>query len=884
MKSRSQYLAALGLFIFLTLGPSTRPYLSDRKNLGESSKLLTNNQLRKAYGLLPLAFEKNVGQADPSVMFLARGRGYSLYLGPSQAAWVLSENPLRDNPKRKRPFGFSKTRVQIPKSSIVRMRLIGANPRSQALGVEELPGKSNYLIGKNTSRWKTNLSQFAKVKFSEIYDKVDLVYYGAPGKLEYDFIVKPGGNPKNIRLAFGGIQKLNLSKNGDLEIGAGREKLELKLPKVYQEGRKAVQARFVVKEREVGFEVGEYDPTLPLIIDPTVVVAYSSYVGGGLPTSNNEFMDMAVDNAGNLYMVEVQVFNGGYPTTPGAYQSVSKGTQNPLIIKMNPTGTALVYATYLGGSDLDFGNALAVDSGGNVYVTGSANSADFPTTPGAFQPSLAGTPPINGESNAFVTKLNPTGTGLVYSTYLGGSQFPHAGYTTDYGIDIAVDSSGNAYVTGTAESSDFPVTPGSYQPIFHDGKAYRIYDLFVTKLNPTGTGLDYSTYLGGTDGEQPGGIAVDASGCAYVTGTTFSADYPVTPGAFQTLFTGVPSGYAGNVCFVTKLNTLGSALVYSTFLGGNGGDQANAIALDGFGNAYVTGFTGSADFPVTPGSFQPAYPSGIYYPGFVTKLNASGTGLAYSSYFGGPAGGEGVGITVNGAGCAYVGGQTFSSGFPTTPGALQPLGFGFQETIWFIVDPTGASMLYSTYWGGSLDGEDDGAKIALDGVGNIYVAGSTYAPDFPVTGGAYQTSLSIAEEDLFISKFGVSGLPTPVATPTRTPTATPTVTPTFTPTITATPTITFTSTPLCLPQVWPNPFNPFYAGNHSLKFSCLPPNAKVSIYTISGELVGQAEVTGDFGQWYGVNRNGSPASPGVYYYVIESGARVAGKGKFLMTR
>jgi hypothetical protein len=390
-------------------------------------------------------------------------------------------------------------------------------------------------------------------------------------------------------------------------------------------------------------------------------------------------------------------FSTDFPTTPGAFQSTFPGGGiNVFVTKLDPTGSAPLYSTYLGGNGEEEGIGIAVDSSSNAYVTGYTTSTNFPTTPGAFQATLG------GGRDAFVTKFNPTGSApLVYSTYLGGNG-------DDQGYGIAVDASGSAYVTGYTFSTDFPTTPGAFQSTFPGGGI----NVFVTKLDPTGSAPLYSTYLGGSGDDTGRGIAVDSSGNAYVTGITTSTNFPTTPGAFQTTKSGC--SFCTNV-FVMKLNPIGSApLVYSTYLGGSGNNQGYGIVVDTLGNAYVTGYTTSTNFPTTPGAFQTAYAGGGLGNAFVTKLNPTGSApLVYSTYLGGNGDDQGYGIAVDTLGTAYVTGATRSTNFPTTPGAFQTA-FGGKSYYAFVtkLNPTGSVLAYSTYLGGS--GEDQSHDTALE--------------------------------------------------------------------------------------------------------------------------------------------------------------------------
>ncbi|HUO59005.1 MAG TPA: SBBP repeat-containing protein [bacterium] len=780
------------------------------------------------------------------------------------------------------------------------MDLIGADRQSLSEGLEKLPGESNYFKGRNSAGWQTHIPQFRRVKFHEVYPHIDLVYYNGDHGLEFDFIIKPGGDPKAIRLKWQGAERMVWGSRGDLELKWKGSGLSLEPPRVYQEavgGSLPVAGRLQLRPGgEIQFDLGPYDSTRPLIVDP--VLAYSTYLGG---TSDDDIYAIAVDSGGDAYVTGSTV-STDYPTTPGAYSSSSSG--GVVVTKLNPTGNALVYSTFFGGSGGETGTGIAVDASGNAYVAGLTNSTDFPTTPGAFHPAVGCM-----TNSAFVLKLNPAGSSLIYSTYLNGT----TGLTCYSDANaIAIDSAGNAYVTGQTDYTDFPTTPGALQTTLVGGSASG--DAYIAKLNPAGSGLVYSTYLGSVDGDGFG-IAVDGAGNAYVTGRAEYTPFPTTPGAFQSVLNG------GGDAFALKLNPTGTALVYSTLLGGSLVDMGQAIAVDSGGNAYVTGSAPSTDFPTTPGSVQPTMGPGLGGV-FVTKVNPTGTGLAYSTFLGGGtyvAYIFGTGIAVDNSGNAYVTGLCFSPGssnFPTTADALQPtLTTGLQSAFLAELNPSGSALVYSTFLGG--DGADNGTGIALDPTGGIYVTGDATSTNFPTTSGAYKTTYNGSIEG-FVTKFVSAASATPTATntatfsptntptwtptpsptststntatptvtgtPTWTPTSTPSLTATSTPTDTSTPTPTATYTPVCEPHVWPDPFNPRYAVNGMLKFDCLPSGANVSIYTVSGETVANIYESGGWALWDGKNRVGSPVSAGFYYYVIQVGERVFGKGKILVNR
>ena len=676
------------------------------------------------YGTLPLSFEANAGQSDPRVRFMARGSGYSLFLTATETVLALSRQPANKG----EPAG--------PGATVVRMALAGANADPQINGLEALPGRANYFRGSDPAQWHTNIPTYAAVGYRNVYPGIDVRYYGNQRQLEYDFIVAPGADPKSIALRFDGVSTLELDDAGDLVLHTPDHQLiRQRKPFVYQElnGRRTEVASAYVLHAEdhVGFEIGAFDPSRPLIIDPVLV--YSSYLGG---TGFDQGYGITVDAGGNAYVVG-KTFALDFPTTPGAFQP---GPPGSFVTKINAAGSALVYSTYLAGGG---GGAVAVDTSGHAYVVGDAFTLDFPVTPGAFQ-----TPPMGYDIS--LTKLNPTGSALIYSSRFG-SDFD------DHGVAIALDAAGNAYLTGwtvcSAQTCDFP-TVNAFQPDYGGGNN----DAFVTKINAQGSAPVYSTYLGGgailnTTDDWGAGIAVDSAGSAYVTGYTYSQDFPVTAGAFKTSGGGTLDG------FVTKFTPQGSALVYSTFLGGSDSDQPLAIAIDSAGNAYITGTT-DGSFPTTPGAFDTAGS----FDAFVTKLNANGSALIYSTYLGGNAGVDrGWGIKVDSAGNAYVTGDTTSSNFPAQ-NAIQPgYGGGLADAFVSKLNAAGTALVYSTFLGGNLS--DEGRAIALDSSGNAYVTGYTSSYQFPVShpfqgsnGGGIEH-----HDDAFVAKISETTPPPPTA-------------------------------------------------------------------------------------------------------------------------
>ncbi len=699
------------------------------------------------YGKLPLSFEINRGQTDEAVKFLSRGKGYTLFLTSTDAVLSLrkgSAEPEAQVPRLVNDRGGTgvspvASGSPLPQPAVLRMKLLGANPEARVTGIEELPGKSNYFIGNDPEKWRTNVPHYSKVSYEEVYPGIDLVYYGTDQQqLEYDFVVSPGADPKAIQLAVEGAEEIRVDGDGDLVVETEGGEVRFHKPVVYQKEepqRQYLDGRYVLDEanHEVSFEIAAYDASKPLIIDP--VLSYSTYVGG---SETDEGSGIAVDASGNAY-VTGSTRSANFPVV-SPFQSSNNGF-DVFVTKLNSSGNALLYSTYLGGSVSfgDFGGDIAVDSSGNAYVTGTTFSTDFPMA----NPFQAG---LNGTSDAFVAKLNADGSALLYSTYLGGSGTENPDDPVDGGI--AVDGLGNAYVTGTTFSTDFP-TVNPLQAAHGGG----IDDAFVTKLNPTGSALVYSTYLGGDGGESGTSIAVDSSGNAYVTGSTFSTDFP-TASPIQATIGG------NDDAFVTKLNAAGSAIVYSTYLGGTQREQGSGIAADSSGNAYVTGQTDSTDFPIQ-NPFQAAFGGGgVAFLGdaFVTKLNAAGNALVYSSYLGGSSDDIGRSIAVDASGNAYVSGFTLSTDFPTASPIQPAFGGGLRDIFVTKLNTPGNTLLFSTYLGGT--GDDLGSGIALDAASNAYVTGFTGSTDFPTTPGAFQTSLAgvAGGLDAFIAKISPAAL------------------------------------------------------------------------------------------------------------------------------
>ncbi len=692
--------------------------------------------VRENYGKLELAFEQNVGQTDSRVDFIARAGGYTAFLTPKAAVFSI-QNPEFGSQNSESPDGRAggvnpleaagPQGVHTPRSPgiAVHMEIVGANPNAQPTAAIRQPGIVNYFIGDDPSQWHTNISTFGRVEYNDVYPGIDLVYYGKGQQLEYDFIVSPGADPNQIALNFAGADGAEIDGDGNLVLQTAAGDFVQQKPYLYQDTngvRKVVAGSFVLGTQSSAlatFDVGAYDATRPLVIDP-LVLGYSTFLGG---SGNEHGYGIDVDNTGNAYITGVTP-SSNFPTTPGVFDVGFDGSTDAFVTKMRSDGSGLIYSTFLGSLYSDYATAIALDSNGNAYVAGSTSSAGFPTTAGAFQTTYGGGFFYDG----FVSKLRPDGAGLLYSTFLGGSNH-------DFSRAIDLDSGGNAYVTGFTQSNNFPVTPGAFDTT-HVGN-------FLTKVNPQGSELAYSTFL--PDVGDCSGIAVDTGGNAFVTGSANSTDFPATPGAFDTTYN--DHGDA----FVIRLNSAGSALLFATYLGGSSFDEASGIALDGSGHAYVTGRTQGSDFPTTPGAFDSTHNGGADDL-FVAKLRSDGVGLMYSTFLGGSGPDSGYGIAVDGNGRASVTGWTESTNFPTTSGAFDPSynGGSFPDAYVTRLRADGSGLLDSTYLGGVS--WDEGWDVAVDARGNVYVTGFTWANNFPTTPGAFDSTIN-GGYDAFVTKF-----------------------------------------------------------------------------------------------------------------------------------
>jgi hypothetical protein len=735
-----------------------------------SSQEPTYNSFAKRLLIQPLVFEANHGQADRRSAFIARGYDYVVSLS-SSTAWL----NLSARVKIRRQLSASGENHAMTKEDIlyvvdnVSFGLQNANHQLRISGEYKLPRAVSYLLGRDPSHYVANIPTFARVRYSQAYPGIDLVYYGDERQLEFDFDVAPRANPRQIEMQIVGARRLSFDSEGNLKINIGFSSIFLKRPAVYQEKngkREPVGGRFRrLGRRTIGVTLGPYDRSRPLVIDP--ILTYSTYLGS---SSNGSANAVAVDAAGNAYVAGSAMAD--FPVTSGAFQtkfsSKEGGGTVAFVSKFDPNGN-LIYSTYLGGSVQDGGNAIAVDAAGNAYVAGYTASPDFPVTAGAFQTTdKVSEQPGFRQFTTFVAKLNPTGTALVYSTFLGGSASDNSEPQTEgqeQATGIVLDASGNTYVTGFTYSTDFPTTSGAFQTN-NPGTSTSSPSFFVTKLNAAGSALDYSTYMGGKYFADPPAIAVDSAGSAYIAGGTAADNYPTTPGAFDTTYSST-----WGMAVVTKLNPTGTGLVYSTYLGGSFQDFARAIAVDSSGSAYVTGQRLSNDFPVTAGTIQ-----GAAGQVFFTRLNPSGSALVFSGDMGlgGAVQGDyGNAIAVDSSGNVYLAGQASANGdFPATPGAFQTQLYseanGVYGSFFAKLNSTATAVDYLTYLSGSGSNGENAEEcdcingMALDSSGNAIVVGQALSADFPTTPNAFEPgSFSLVNSQAtnfwpFVTKFNAA--------------------------------------------------------------------------------------------------------------------------------
>jgi hypothetical protein len=706
----------------------------------------------EAYGHLPLSFEENQGQTAREVRYVSHGSGYELFLTPQEAVLALRPQQHYDLSPRHRTASIRAMRKarKAGQMTAVRMQLEGANPHPDIAGMERLPTRVNYFIGNDPKKWHTDVPAFARVKYAQVYPGVDLDFYGNQRRLEYDFIVAPGADPKAIQLRIDGAHKMRINSHGDLVLSVAGGEVELQKPLIYQKvggEKREIAGNYTIDGlHRVTFSVPSYDRSAPLILDP--VLDYATYLGG---TADDAGWAIAVDGSGDSFIAG-QTASTDFPTgTNGAVTAAPAANAGvSFVAELDPTGAKLLYSTYLAGltsNTAESAYGVAVDSSGKVYVTGSTFATDFPTTSAnAFNP---GPLTANANGTTYLTKLDPTVSGtssLIYSTYIAGTG-------GEYGNGVVADAAGNAYVAGLTDSTDFPTAnPLQSAPSNAVGTA------FLTRIDTTKVGaasLIFSTYFGGNGanaanpvglgyGDEAWGVATDSSQHAYLVGATSSTNSPATFITSATAYQPAPpAGNTQSSVFVSNIDTTAGSLVYSTYLAGSTQDIGYAITLGPSNVAYVTGTTSSTDFPVVPnpGAFDTTgAASGKAFVTLVDGTKSGATSVPYSTYLGGTAGNIGYGIKADASGNAYVGGTTDSSDFPLTPGPLQATLLDSNGDAFIAkLHPAGggaSDLLYATFYGGSGDGtdSDQGYGIAIDSANppNAYLTGQTFSTDLPV--------------------------------------------------------------------------------------------------------------------------------------------------------
>lgn len=651
----------------------------------------------------PVHFEQNRGQAPAPIRYLQRAEGATLGFSPGKVHGLIQN-------------GTQSARYELT--------FPGARRNVEPIGEQRLPGQVNLMHGKQADRWISGVSTYSAVRYPQLYDGVDLLFHARSEQLEYDFEVRPAGDPKNIRLRWSGDGALSLNERGELHWRTAAGVAVQAAPVAYQTvagQRVPVEARYELRDGLVRFSLGTYDRRLPLVIDP--VLTYGSYLGGNRTELTYA---LAIDAAGSMYIAG-STLSPNFPLGASAFQKDNKGNYDCFITKINAQG-ALVYSTIFGGADRDTIESIAVDPQGSVYFAGGSTSADYPVV-NARQPASRGGAPEG--SDAIFGRLNPAGSALLFSSYWGGNY-------DDEARAIALDSNGNFYIAGYAISDNFPIGQGGFQTSnrgFING--------FVTKFNRDATVTSYSTYIGGRTGDTVNGITVDSTGAAYITGNSSSTDFPVVSG-FQSTNRGgtqLPMD-----AFVAKLNPTGTALVYSTFFGGSGDDIGRAITVDRDGNAYVVGDTGSTGLQLTNGALQRdlSGPSDA----FLIKVGPRGDALLCSSYFGGTRGEVAYATALGPDGSWFITGRTASSNLRVVD-PLQTASGGADDVFLLRVNPAGDAILQSTYLGGSST--DAAYGIAVNNQGVVYLAGESASVNFPVSTNALQRTTGGGNTDAFLA-------------------------------------------------------------------------------------------------------------------------------------
>ncbi|MGB3863582.1 MAG: SBBP repeat-containing protein [Candidatus Aminicenantaceae bacterium] len=692
MRKFFQIICLIIFGIILTIGFPLQGYTEDNRGSGGISQDIQTQRIQNleeaiSFGEIPLYFIPNAGQVDKRALFYSRTKEYTLWCTHTGLVFdSMAGNGLR---------------------TVSTLHFMGAQ-RAEVVPKNMADYTVSYFKGKNQAEWNPGIQTSGAVLYKGLYKNIDLKLYGNKNQLEYDWIVKKGGDPSQIQFAFDGVKNIRISETGDLVVETAGGQLVHTKPYAYQniEGEKReVDVSFAeVEKNTYGFVLGDYDSKYDLFIDPLLVFIYASYLGGA---ELDQAWDITVDSQGRAYITGFTASND-FPTTSGAYNPNHNGAMDVFVTKFNKTGTDLVYSTFIGGSSSDWSYGIAVDADGFVFIAGATASANFPTRGGAFDTSY------NGGTDAFVAKLNKNGSDLMLSTFIGGSD-------EDIGYDLVLGTEGEIFITGSTESADFPTTNGA-----DDRDFGGFFDGFATKFDSEASKLIYSTYIGDEYLEELFGIAVDEAGAAYVTGyIDYDGDL----------------GDGDSDVLAVKLDNKGSKQVYSFIFGGGDDESGRAVVVDELKKAYIVGWTASSNFPTTPEAFDPTYNG--HTDAFVCKLKQDGSDFVYCSYLGGTCWDWGEDIDLYDDLSAVVTGYTTTGDFPVTEDAFDPIHNGSADAFVSYVSPDGRDLPYSTFLGGREP--DYGTGIAVDVFDVTHTAGYTESANFPSTPDAYNRELNNEE-------------------------------------------------------------------------------------------------------------------------------------------
>ena len=677
------------------------------------------------------SFIENKGQWDNQVLFAVRIKGLN--------AWILRDKIVLDFHQSSR-----RETQTFRKGHVVEMNLVNASTEAYAIPQKQLSGLHNYFIGDNPSAWKSNVRIFEEVVIEEVYPGIAIRYYIEQGYLRYDFILQPGGDPSLIAFQIKGCNAKVERKSNTLIFDTQIGKISQKDLLTYQTNlgkKKSLKSEFQLKGDILRINVEGYNPSASMVIDPLI---FSTFIGG---EAFESLYDMKKDSDGNLVVCGTSP-GFGFPTTLGAYSETAQtGGDDAFISKLSADGSQLIFSTFFGGTSQELCQGLALDNNDDIYIVGTTGSNNLPVTEGSYDETY-NTDGFSSNSDIFVTKLNSSGTALIYSTYLGDNGM-------DFGRSIAIDPIGNAYIAGSSKSFNFPTTSGAFD-VSYNGAGWN--NVVVSKLNASGSDLIYSTYVGGSSGDDATKIALGPDGSAFVTGTAFSANFPTTPGSIKPVKTG------NRDAFVFRLNPEGSALVYSTFIGGNDLDDGYSLTVDSDNNAYVTGLTISADYSVTQGVFNSVAGNGENV--FISKINPSGSQFLFSGLMGGNNRDVGHNIALSSDNHILLCGETNSANFQVTSNAHMSTLQGIHDTFVAKISLDGSNLIYSSYFGGTS--YETAHVILNDGSDKLIIAGVTGGGNFPTTMGAFDNSFN-SGNDPFISKISLNCQPVGLNATTNSP-------------------------------------------------------------------------------------------------------------------